>query len=327
MSRRRSRTSLEVLIEADHAQWEANQYWGTLPHPEPIPEDWMAAWAETTLDVVQRVWASQSRRLYSIHRDAMLRDDLHSWLLVEAQEAGRLYTPNPLAQDPEYYYGAWLWRTLNERARWHFQKAVGKHEEAVEAHRRGVGSIEGLIEAYGGDFFAPRHALHAQSMEYRDPAIVIIAIEDIERRVAEVEHFEAHPPTTGAWESVTPVCQVLGCDKPRHGRFTMCKSHYDQDRWLWRKESAETCSIPECDRPLMSMGLCGAHKRKYYSGTLEPEYHQYVVQPVKEEKTCIVEDCDTPAKSRGLCAAHYHKWKRGRLDIEVPPPKTKGRWG
>lgn len=327
MSRRRSRTPLDILVEADWQQAQAEQYWDTIPEPEVIP-DWQEVWAPTLLDVVERVWRRQSSRMYYLHRDALLKDDLHSWLVTHAWEVTRAYTPNWYAQDPEQYFGAWLWKTLNEQAKWHFQKAVGQAEEAVAAHQRGIGSIEGLIETHGGDFFAPRHALHARPLEYRDPATVVTAIEDIERRVAEVEHLGPLTPRPEGRTTETPVCEVMGCHSPTHGGTRLCRKHYDADRWLWNQPKEE-CGIPDCHDPLAAIGLCNKHKTAWYDNRLREEYHQYVIR--KEDRPpkppCLVPDCEVISMARGLCSRHYKQFQTGKLDpsIELPAPTRKGQ--
>ena len=71
------------------------------------------------------------------------------------------------------------------------------------------------------------------------------------------------------------VCEVEGCDKPRHGNFPWCKMHYTR----WRRHGD----------PIKKLNLMG------------------------EYDVCQVEGCNrTDISGHGYCMKHYTRWKRHR---------------
>jgi hypothetical protein len=75
---------------------------------------------------------------------------------------------------------------------------------------------------------------------------------------------------------------------------------------------SESCTEPDCTRPVKARGLCGTHYvYAYRHGTLPPK------APAPEG--CTVPDCDEPHEARGLCARHYLRWyTRGSTELTEP---------
>ena len=71
------------------------------------------------------------------------------------------------------------------------------------------------------------------------------------------------------------------------------------------------CSLENCDRPVLSRGLCSRHyQRERRSGRL-PDYRP----PVQ----CSIEGCEQPPVARLLCSLHYQRQHFGR-DMSRPLP-------
>lgn len=78
-----------------------------------------------------------------------------------------------------------------------------------------------------------------------------------------------------------------------------------------------TCTLPDCDRPLIARELCSMHyQRLVHRGTTE------VRAPRPPKPPCSVDDCGKPTASRGWCHMHYRRWRmNGTLDDPTPRPR------
>lgn len=65
--------------------------------------------------------------------------------------------------------------------------------------------------------------------------------------------------------------------------------------------SNRICSIPDCDKPLNTKGLCRAHYRRLWRYGDPLAGCAFVGKPNK----CSVEECHAPARAKGLCDKHY----------------------
>lgn len=312
MSRRRASRAIE---EAQAIEESLPPGWDSI---DVVPASWRDEWAETTARVIRIVWSKQGSRLYATHRDALLREDLQSWLATKAVEISLRYFPDPVP-DAESRWAGYLHQALTGEAIHHFGDVVGRSERskgraAIEAHQRGIGSLEKLaeMEAESG-YVAARHPLAAEDLLTRNPEVVHIALDDLEARtinVSKVLMSETHR-ARGTW------CIEAGC--PRLAEIQgRCKAHYQRDRELWAEEDGRpACAIPDCDRPAVARGLCHTHHRHLLRGVLPEELHQHV-QPLRSEVNahgCTHEGCEKPAKNRGLCATH---WRATRPPCSVP---------
>src|SRR5690606_23619459 len=123
--------------------------------------------------------------------DTLLRDDLHDWLLVQAQEMATLFTPDAWHADPPRQWLAYLYSARTTIARWHFGRTVARREADVEAHRRGIASTDHLdeMEAETG-YSVDRHPLHGFDIAHGNPETIVIRVEILTREVTRLETEE-----------------------------------------------------------------------------------------------------------------------------------------
>lgn len=354
MSRRYTDRNLapvqEVSPEDAEAAWQHFEaagipWWYATEMPYPwdghLWHQWASAWAEVTLSVVEGVWHRQGARIYAVHRDVLLRDDLRSWLVVAAVEAGKDFIPDPWHPAPHKNYGAWLRGRLTDRTRRHFGQVVGRShtpsgQAATDAHNNGIRSTQHLeeIEAADGGFIN-RHPLYTPPFEAADPAHVIIRLEEL---VEQVEQIEREDRRQGLWSTSTvPVgapCLEQGCDSPVMARG-LCRSHYNKARY----QAADNCTEDGCTRPGYARGLCSRHYREHRAQAVAagtwttydtPEgcseegctatkvearglcRRHYEAHRRATAPPCTVDDCGRPADRRGMCNLHYRRWRKAR---------------
>ena len=274
MSRRRSRTSIEVLQEIDHEQWELARLWeATTP---TVPEDWQEEWAETTMDVVRRVWRKQGSRLYFGPRYAALREDLQDWLMVTAQEIANGFDPTShFAHDPEQMWGGYLWKALDARAHWHFQTQVA-NKEAAEALLKST-SLDVLneYEAEHGTR-TQRHALHGEDLFSRDPAVVYAHIEHLKEEIERADAYLLAQASQEGYTTATQTCEE--CSRPAHTRG-LCQAHYKLWRDRWGASEGLACNVPDCPNGREGRGLCAKHLRRFQRGKNIEDLLPYVEEP------------------------------------------------
>lgn len=87
--------------------------------------------------------------------------------------------------------------------------------------------------------------------------------------------------------------------------------------------SDSVCTFDGCDRPVRSLGLCGAHYMRRLKGRPmgAPLRRRLPGEPPYE---CEVAGCDRPAVTRGLCGAHYQRHQNGR-PLDAPIRQTAAR--
>lgn len=316
MSRRRQSRALENTQAV-----EESEQWAEVATSR-VPADWRTEWAPITLDVVHRVWSKQGAKIYFQPRDRWLRDDLRGWLTIEAARIATTFQPSETHEAPERQWGAYLWKTLNGRAIYHFGNVVGARgtptgQAARDAHIRGIDSTDRLDawEAETG-FHTERYALHSQDLFTRDPEIVYIAMENLEAHIREVENWKAVTDSNGgAYRVRSTECEMTGCHNvPVNNVQRLCQRHYYQERTLWKVPSEVACNIPDCDRPRTAVGLCNTHQASFYKGRLAPDLLQYVVKPQpKEPQVCSVEGCHKVLGSHdawGMCGLHGQRKRK-----------------
>lgn len=65
----------------------------------------------------------------------------------------------------------------------------------------------------------------------------------------------------------------------------------------------ETCTIPDCGKPVIARGWCEGHYRRW-------RRHGSPVGGRHVRTGCRVEECTEPHDSHGLCAVHRERWRR-----------------
>ena len=290
-------------------------WWYATEMPEPwdgyLWHQWPSAWAEVTLRVCDGVWRRQGARIYAVHRDVALRDDLYDWLIVQAVEAQADFVPRRHHPAPEANWGAWLRARLTEHARYHFGQVMGNYSSpsgraAAEAHNRGIYSTERLDELQAETGFAPtRHPLHGEDFLNRDPASIIIRLDELASQADKIERDNLVSGTYSTSSTVVgQTCLTVGCDRPSVSRG-MCKSHYLVE---WRRTIAN-CSIDGCETRESARGLCTRH----YAAYREEQIAAGTWVPYNTPTGCSVDGCDaTKVEAKGMCSRHYEKHRRAQ---------------
>lgn len=324
MSRRYSQDRALTAAEADpealalgatleDAERQAMPWWYATPMPEPwagyLWHQWPSAWADVTLRVTNRVWRNQGAKLYGVHRDKALRDDLYDWLIVKAVEAQANYIPRPSHPAPQASWGAWLRAILTPTARQHFGQVMGKYSTpsgraAADAHNRGIYSTERLDELQSETGWAPtRHPLHGEDLLNRDPASIIIRLEDLAQQADTIERDDLVAGTySTSTTSVGEPCLTNGCESPSKARG-LCHRHYLAEY----KRAQSNCSVEGCTVRVDARGLC----TKHYRVMREEAIAAGTWVPYNVATECSVDGCDaTKVVAKGLCSRHYEQHRR-----------------
>lgn len=351
MSRRftdRNLTAVETDAEVawDHFEAAGIPIWYATKMPEPWGDywwhEWQHAWAEYTLHVAEQVARNVGGRLYVWHRDALLREDLRSWLTLQAVEAGARFLPDPWHPAPVKNYAAWLHGHLKIRATQHFANVVGRSNTpsgraAQDAHNSGIRSNDALdeLESETGYTFT-RNPLHGHDWLAGDPARIVVHMEDLAETVTEVEREDRRSGVYSTSSiSVGSPCLTIGCDQPSISRG-LCRNHYNQQN----RRTAANCSQDGCLRSVQARGLCSRHytearDQAVAEGTWTaydtPDAcsvdgcaasmkrgaqgmcrRHYEAHRRANAPTCTAEGCDLRSNTRGLCSTHYRRWRKAR---------------
>jgi len=219
------------------------------------------------IDQVERL----ALRLYPLSA-SMARDDVASWLILQAVEVARWWAEKPECDgDPDHWQ-----RTLHSvlaasiRRGAHIDQLHGARGSARRANMR-LDSLDEPADASGTTL--------AQTLpdERSDPLRVVLRREALEDLLERAEHA---PPTVDDG-------QCDECDRPVYAKG-MCQYHYNKRIVLTRG----TC---QCGANEYARGLCRKHWR-------EDMAHKR--PPCKE--------CDQPSQTAGLCNAHHYIARKAR---------------
>lgn len=343
-----SRTTETIRKALEWAQRDAVGFTDDLSATEvvhhdgrPWVEDWQTEWAETTLDVVERTWRDCGSRMYRSRGE--LYDDLRGFLVEKAQEVANKYEPRWQWNDPERAWGAYLWSTLHEQARWHFASTIGKRNDENHAAYAQMNDLDLRIEALmsratpAGQERLERTLSPMLAWRPMSPERYVEFKETVEERLHDAQNGTLPPAQNdGCAECYTraatrpgqlceycyrkslelwrdgPRCQHDGCPDAATIR-SYCKKHYGTERArrlaagnLWEKRTyPDICTVEGCDRPHDANGLCSTHASQARRAKMPP---------------CTVDGCDRPQDSKGLCPHHRVKAK----EATAPPCEVDG---
>lgn len=103
-------------------------------------------------------------------------------------------------------------------------------------------------------------------------------------------------------------CSIDNCERPILARG-LCGRHYSQDQ---RGKFRGTCSVPECSSPIRHREWCNKHYQRW-------NLHG---DPLADNRpragTCSVTDCMRKALAKGLCNAHYKRAEAG-VPVDATP--------
>lgn len=300
------------------------RWWYATRMPEPwdyyLWHQWPSAWADVTLTVCDVAWRRYGARYYAAQKDTELRDDLRSWLVVEAITTAADFVPNPWYANPEGQWAAFLHGSFRRKARWHFASVMGdagtdRGNTNREVLARGIVSTDYLDEMEGAEhgFRVNRHPLVGEDLLLgNDPANVLIRLEDLARQVEDIEREDRRAGnyrTSGAPET----CLINLCTRPPRGRG-LCAAHYEQERDRaigrgdWSPARANTqCEVEGCEREPKGR-MCPMHDQRLRRTGITDA-------PVFGG-TCKADDCERPIKAQGLCTMHHSRLLRtGTLEL------------
>lgn len=354
MSKRRRRSVKHQVNWADVRDYQEQQLpvgviedpWiPDVPLREFIPGDeWQERWAPTTLDVVQTVWRTAGAKYY--YNDPIRRDDLHDWLLVEAQKVAVKYRPQWHVRDPERYWGAYLYSTLLYSSKYHFASTNGTNNSANRDVGKQMNSFETWLARFGEKGEQVLHAIARPVLTYQpvDPLAYVLLMETV-----------AEADGTAPAQKGRRYCIEEGCWEDRVARRELCPTHINERLKLWGTSATlvapsrprQVCVEPECTEFALARKLCNKHYlRAKQAGTLDQYGRVNKGGTCMEEgcgesspaggrckphrmrhysaskPTCRVDGCTNKSKARGLCGRHGDQWRRGELQVEGLPDRS-----
>ncbi|MBX9243422.1 hypothetical protein ICW40_01200 [Actinotalea ferrariae] len=244
--------------------------------------------------IVGKVSRIEGRRIYHHPNDALLLDDLESYLWDASVRVAEKADFAPA--DPHWY--AWLYAGLRMIATQHRSKTVGEYgSHQQRARTRGILSIDAEMEHHaetGGG-----HSLFTRQLTASDPLAHILHVEQLE---AAIRRAAAATARGGAYITITEDgCSEPLCNQPAvtTGR---CQKHYAQHRAHW---VVETCTITDCTKPIQARGLCGAH----YFHARKANADAWQAQR-ETPRGCAIEGCTRRHKGYGYCRLHLDQARR-----------------
>lgn len=271
-------------------------------------ENWQRDWAHITLDVILKVSSKQGLRLYG--SDTAPREDLQSYLTLEAQKIANRYQPNWEVPTPCGYWAAYLHKALTDTARYHWDVWIGVSStnpaqyEAAKQANQGWARIEHILNKDDQVIQVEQRMTPVGGTRILSPEDHYIRIETLRERINDVDH-ETIPNIL--------LCIENNCTRTRSGLKPRCSYHHKIYRSLW--EEGERCKQPHCPDRAVGRGYCITHygsfvSREKRAGTWEP------TSPV--QMSCTIDGCTNAHKGRGYCQKHLAQ-QRAQGAVELPP--------
>lgn len=79
-----------------------------------------------------------------------------------------------------------------------------------------------------------------------------------------------------------------------------------------------TCSIDDCDSPVIARGWCNKHYCRW-------RVHGDPLGQVVRQTVCSIEGCEKPFLARGWCSMHYGRWKNHGDPLAIPDKSVPNR--
>lgn len=255
-------------------------------------------WAETTLDVITKTASQQGARFYRNNHN--MRDDLESWLTVEAQKLANKYQPKLNHKEPERTWGAYLWKALNECSKWHWASTIGAtNDDNKQAHSRITSIDKHLGENTTQTIHTHTHMAPLYANTTTNPEDHYTHIEHLEELLNNLEH------TTIEYNNH---CIEDACTTPQYGNQKRCRNHHIKYRSNF--EEGARCKTPHCPDRAVSLGWCMPHYLYEYNRAhrLGTTWNGRI-----KHTGCTVIDCPQPHHAHGLCSKHAAQKRRGKL--------------
>ena len=238
------------------------------------------------VELVRRAARIEGTRLYASPRDALLRDDLESWMWDESVSIAK-NARDHLQPRTAAWYGflyACLRTTALQRHRvshWGYFGGAG-----FSAHARSIASLD--------NDNASSLLLHNIAPRLNDPLSYVLRCEALEEHIVRAE---ARQLTDGvAWQTASHTCTEPMCDRPQHAKG-LCPQHYNLQRDRWGTQATPACTTDGCERPAVGRGLCHRHYKRWQRSN-------------PDTPRCSAESCQRPAVSHGMCSKHYQRARR-----------------
>lgn len=271
-----------------------------------VNENWQNDWAPTTLSVIKGVALKEGRRLYP--HDSLQRDDLQSFLTVEAQRLANHYKPNPKARDPEKYWAGALTSALRIISNRHWGTWVGvstnnpSYEKASAASQPWA-RIEHMLNKDSQKMAVQGRMAGLTGQRALNPEDHYIRVETLQQQLNNLTNQEA--PKAG-------LCIEEECNKPVRGQQTRCAYHAGKHKELWAEGTR--CSTIQCVDAAVVRGWCMTHYQRHYQRA-QREGRTWDKTPTQTD--CSVKDCPNPHSALSLCKTHYGTYRQS-----LKPPCT-----
>lgn len=193
-------------------------------------------------ELVQQAARTEGRRLYWSPRDALLLDDLESWLWDRSVNVAE-HAPDHMQPGSRHWH-AYLYGALRISAR--------------ERHRR---EVAGRPSSSRGDGWAKTSSLQAletavgfHPISRDDPLAILLRCERLQAAITKAQNLAG---ADGTYTTSITTCTEPMCSRPVNARG-LCTTHYERARGRGEFGTA-TCTAPDCDRQLYARGLCRRH--------------------------------------------------------------------
>lgn len=270
-----------------------------------INENWQNDWAHTTLNVIQVVSRKQGFKFYP--NDTAPREDLESFLTLEAQTIANKYEPSWNLDDPETYWAGYLYKSLMNNSRYHWSEWINadsrtpKYEAAKQANQ-GWARIEHILTKDDQVMQVEHRMSPIGGLPLLTPEAHYLRAEALEEKLANI-HERSMPPDL--------MCIEAGCTRLKPPTVERCKYHQRVHLQYWAE--GDRCEEQGCPDKAMRRGLCPRH----YDRNRDREITAGTWQPREIPEFCTIENCGNKHESRGLCSKHYEKFR-----ISLNPPCT-----
>lgn len=235
--------------------------------------------------IIGQVYNRTGRHYYARPTDALLLDDLTSWLWDRAVDIAIGWDPTHLEhiENPTTYFYAYLHAALRRAiiTGQHHTELTGEPGSAKNnAHNAGIDSIDERLDEYGAPI---EHSWFKHRLTQADPLVIVLRcehLEDMLRHATATADGTHNPPPDQL--CAEPICRNLAA------RAGYCHKHYQRERQHW----TELCEIDGCTRGSIAKNRCSRH------------YHQLNAQDPTRPR-CDEPNCDRAVRTRGKCASHY----------------------
>lgn len=235
--------------------------------------------------IINQAFNRHGKRYYWRRVDALLLDDLESWIWDYAVTLAISWDPDTYGLPSEAWYG-WFATQLREVILngWHRTKYNGHAGTARWHGSYAQVSLDAAHDAFGDHLESV--VLANRRLTPNDPLVVVLRCEHLEALLRRAIVVDRHRPLY-VTRDPDPYCDEPMCTRPVFAA-RKCSTHYGRQRMY----DAEMCTVDGCTNGAKGNGLCSAH----YAAAARRDPNR---------PRCATEGCDGAARTRGLCDRCY----------------------